>query len=41
MGGLRRESDLTLRSTIAEALAAFVLACTDRTPSPNDRYKQL
>ncbi|BDA40363.1 TATA-binding protein-associated factor 172 [Coccomyxa sp. Obi] len=37
MGGLRRESDMTLRRTTAEALAAFVLACTDRTPSPNDR----
>lgn len=37
IGGLRREADPILRSAVADALAAFVSACIDRTPSPNDR----
>ncbi|KAK9916950.1 hypothetical protein WJX75_009151 [Coccomyxa subellipsoidea] len=37
MGGLRREPDPIIRQCTAEALAAFVRACIDRTPSPNDR----
>lgn len=41
MGGLRREPDPIIRQCTAEALAAFVRACTDRTPSPNDRYARL
>jgi hypothetical protein len=41
MGGLRREPDPIIRQCTAEALAAFVRACIDRTPSPNDRYARL
>ena len=41
MAAIRREPDTVIRQIAADALADFALQCSDRKPSPNDRYEHL